>query len=162
MRRSRLSHKSKQEQTASPLRKQLHETKVIGFMNSKLQNPPPSPQPPKWQNRRPSTIAELAKLALDSPSDASQSVGQVVSMAHAHHEAAVSHINAGNLETGFVELIKAAIIVTERVPAHPDYQTALSPAIRGILATVSFLPHVLFVCCLNCLLYSAAKRSWLG
>jgi hypothetical protein len=88
--------------------------------------------------RRPSTIAELAERARDSRWDDSLSVKQALRAAHRYRNAGYAHIDNGDLEMGFVELARAATIVMEKIPAHKDYQTALSPTMRKNLGSVRF------------------------
>jgi USP8 dimerisation domain len=47
----------------------------------------------------------------------------------------------GDLESAFVEFAKAATIVLEKIPAHPDYRVLLTPTQRHNMDLVScFLP----------------------
>lgn len=60
----------------------------------------------------------------------------------------------GDLESSFIEFARAATIVLEKIPGHPDYTVLLSPTQRHNMHLVSYLnplaPHIVPVLELPC------------
>ncbi|KDQ56525.1 hypothetical protein JAAARDRAFT_294427 [Jaapia argillacea MUCL 33604] len=81
-------------------------------------------------NTRPATIAELAQRALEESFDSSKELKYYLRAAQKARDAGRDAIRAGDLENAFVEFAKAATIVLERLPAHRDYTSLLTPSQR--------------------------------
>jgi len=93
--------------------------------------------------RRPATIAELADRAQYDPYwDSSKDVKYWLKAGDSHRRAGKRYVEGNEIESAFVEYAKAATIVLEKLPSHPEYYTMLSAAQRYNLELVS----VLFIC----------------
>jgi hypothetical protein len=105
-----------------------------------IEPPPPSqPQPAS----RPHSIAELAEIARQSLGDGARPFKTWLRIAENARRDAKSFLDQGNLESAFVEYAKAATIVLEKIPSHPEYRVLLSTTQRHNMGLVSyFLPLV--------------------
>lgn len=67
---------------------------------------------------------------------------------------AQSYQEEGDLESAFIETARAATIVLEKIPSHPDYRILLTPVQRHNMGLVSYLnplaPHIVPVVELPC------------
>lgn len=86
--------------------------------------------------RRPPTIAELAKLAIDNLWDDRSDLKHYLRMAEKYRKDARHYASQGDLENAFVAYARAATLVLERLPHHHDYQTALNATQRHNLSLV--------------------------
>ncbi|OBZ76162.1 AMSH-like protease sst2 [Grifola frondosa] len=77
-------------------------------------------------NYRPATIAELAAQAQDNLWDPSKGLKHWLRTAEKARRTAEAYVEARNFERAFVEYAKAATIVLEKLPSHPEYQTLLN------------------------------------
>ncbi|KAF9237134.1 hypothetical protein BU15DRAFT_76242 [Melanogaster broomeanus] len=80
--------------------------------------------------RMPSSIPELAELALNTEWDPSKGLKQWLKAADGLRKTGRAYHEAGDLEVAFVEFAKAATIILERVPTHKEYYTILTPTQR--------------------------------
>jgi hypothetical protein len=113
-------------------------------------SPPISVHPPsnlaQSANRqgtsRPHPIAELAERAKQSLGDDIVPIRPFKAWLriaeNARRDAKVFH-EQGDLKSAFVEYAKAAIIVLEKIPSHPDYRVLLSTTQRRNMDLVSYL-----------------------
>ena len=98
--------------------------------------PPPSqPQPAS----RPHSIAELAETAKQSLGDDSRPFKTWLRIAENARRDAKTFREQGNLELAFVEYAKAATIVLEKIPFHPEYRVLLSTTQRHNMGLVSYI-----------------------
>ena len=86
-------------------------------------------------SRRPATISELAERA-NRPWDESKGFKYHLKLAEKYRREGKEHARVGDMENAFVELAKAATLVLERLPEHPDYHTKLNPTQRHNLGLV--------------------------
>ena len=89
-------------------------------------------------SRRPATISELAERA-NIPWDESKGFKHHLKLAEKYRRDGKEYARSGDMENAFVELAKAATLVLERLPEHPDYNTKLNPAQRHNLGLVCVL-----------------------
>ncbi|KAF9261238.1 hypothetical protein L218DRAFT_798275, partial [Marasmius fiardii PR-910] len=82
---------------------------------------------------RPSSIVELAQKARSNPLRENQSLKYYVGNAESDVKEAFKCAEAGDLESAFVFFARAAPLLLETVPLHPDYKTALDSEQRGNL-----------------------------
>ena len=87
-------------------------------------------------SQRPATISELAERA-SIPWDESKGFKHHLKLAEKHRRDGKEYARSGDVENAFVELAKAATLVLERLPEHPDYNTKLNSAQRHNLGLVS-------------------------
>jgi hypothetical protein len=85
---------------------------------------------------RPAAIEELGKLAGIDHWDPSKSVKHWLKAGESHRRTGKAYVAAHNLESAFVEYGKAATIVIEKLPSHPEYFTKLSIEQRHNLGLV--------------------------
>ena len=97
--------------------------------NTSRHNPRAGPSP------RPATISELAERANISW-DESKAFKHHLKLAEKYRREGKAYARSGDMENAFVELAKAATLVLERLPEHPDYNTKLNPAQRHNLCLV--------------------------
>jgi USP8 dimerisation domain len=88
---------------------------------------------------RPHSIAELAERAKQSLGDESRPFKAWLRVAENARRDAKSFYELGDLESAFVEYAKAATIVLEKIPSHPDYRVLLSTTQRHNVGLVSYL-----------------------
>ncbi|KAI0298362.1 hypothetical protein B0F90DRAFT_713962 [Multifurca ochricompacta] len=89
--------------------------------------------PPSSQTQgpsRPHSIAELAELAKQSFGDDTRPFKAWLRIAENARRDAKSFQEQGDIESAFVEFAKAATIVLEKIPSHPDYRVLLSSTQR--------------------------------
>jgi STAM-binding protein len=86
-------------------------------------------------SRRPATISELAERA-NIPWDESKGFKHHLKLAEKYRRDGKEYARSGDMENAFVELAKAATLVLERLPEHPDYNTKLNSAQRHNLGLV--------------------------
>ncbi|KAF5350539.1 hypothetical protein D9756_008517 [Leucocoprinus leucothites] len=83
--------------------------------------------------RRPASIGELADRAIKFEWDASRDFKHCLRTAEGCRNQARAYQNAGDLEMAFVYFARAATIALEKLPAHPQFKTALTEAQRDNL-----------------------------
>jgi STAM-binding protein len=86
--------------------------------------------------RRPASISELAERA-NITWDESKGFKYHLRSAGKCRREGKEYVRSGDMENGFVELAKAATLVLERLPEHPDYIAMLNPNQRHNLGLVS-------------------------
>ena len=86
-------------------------------------------------SRRPATISELAERA-NIPWDESKGFKYHLKLAEKYRRDGKEYAKSGDMENAFVELAKAATLVLERLPEHPDYNSKLNPNQRHNLGLV--------------------------
>ena len=88
-------------------------------------------------SRRPATISELAERAnIPSPWDQIKGFKYLLKSAEKYREEGEEYARLGDVENSIVELTKAATLVFERLPEHPDYIAKLNPNQRHNLGLV--------------------------
>jgi hypothetical protein len=102
--------------------------------------PPQLPAP-----SRPHSIAELAERAKQSVGYDVRPFKTWLRIAENARRDARSFNEQGDLDSAFVEYAKAATIVLEKIPSHPDYRVLLSTTQRHNMGLVSYFyslgPH---------------------
>jgi USP8 dimerisation domain len=88
---------------------------------------------------RPYSIAELAECAKQSLGDESRPFKAWLRVAESARRDAKSLYEQGDFESAFVEYAKAATIVLEKIPGHPDYRVLLSSTQRHNMGLVRYL-----------------------
>ena len=116
-------------------------TRVNQNPNSAPSNHAQEAPAPELQTSRPYSIAELAERAKQALGDDARPFKSWLRIAENARRDAKSYSEQGNLESAFVEYVKAAAIVLEKVPAHPDYRVLLSATQRHNLGMVSYSLH---------------------
>ena len=112
--------------------------------SSVVDAPPPSqPQPAS----RPHSIAELAEISKQSLGDETRPFKTWLRIAENARRDAKAFREQGNLELAFVEYAKAATIVLEKIPNHPEYRILLSPTQRHNMGLVSYICPMSHNCC---------------
>jgi STAM-binding protein len=103
----------------------------------------PGPIPSQLQEpSRPHSIVELAERARLSLGDDPRPFKSWLRIAENARREAKGLQDQGDLESAFVEFARAATIVLEKIPAHPDYRVLLTPTQRHNMGLVScFLPY---------------------
>ena len=107
----------------------------------------PAPPPSQFQAppSHPHSIAELAERAKLVLGEDPKPFKAWLRIAENARRDAKSFYEQGDLELAFVEYAKAATIVLEKIPAHPDYRVLLSTTQRHNMGLVSYLyligPH---------------------
>ena len=86
-------------------------------------------------SQRPATIPELAERT-NIPWDESKGLIYHLNSAEKYRREGKEYERSGDMENAFVELTKAATIVIERLPEHPDYMAELNPLQRDNLGLV--------------------------
>jgi USP8 dimerisation domain len=102
--------------------------------------PPPAPPPPQHQAppSRPHSIGELAERAKQILGDDPKPFKAWLRIAENARRDAKTFQEHGDLESAFVEYAKAATIVLEKIPSHPDYRVLLSTTQRHNMGLVSY------------------------
>ncbi|KAF8816045.1 hypothetical protein BYT27DRAFT_7078304 [Phlegmacium glaucopus] len=77
------------------------------------------------RSRRPATISELADRA-NVVWDESRGFRYYIRLAEKYRNEGKDHARAGDMENAFVEFARAATLVIERLPEHPDYRARLT------------------------------------
>jgi STAM-binding protein len=100
---------------------------------------------PPQASSRPHSIAELAERAKQTLGEDARPFKAWLRIAENARRGAKSFYEQGDLESAFVEYAKAATIVLEKIPAHPDYRVLLSTTQRHNMGLVSYFsslgPH---------------------
>ena len=91
-------------------------------------------------SRRPATISELAERA-NIPWDESKAFKYHLKSAEKYRREGKEYARAGDMENAFVELAKAATLVLERLPEHPDYTARLNANQRHNLGLVCLISY---------------------
>ncbi|KAI9464131.1 hypothetical protein BJY52DRAFT_1107343, partial [Lactarius psammicola] len=86
---------------------------------------------------RPHSIAELAELARQSIGDDARPFKSWLRTAENGRRDAKSYQEQGDLESAFIEFARAATIVLEKIPSHPDYRVLLTSTQRHNMGLVS-------------------------
>ena len=105
--------------------------------------PPPQLQPPP---SRPHSIGELAERAKQILGEDPKPFKAWLRIAENARRDAKSFQEQGDLESAFVEYAKAATIVLEKIPAHPDYRVLLSTTQRHNMGLVSYFYPIAHDC----------------
>jgi hypothetical protein len=105
---------------------QAQQDGVNGYTTPKLESP---------SRRRPAKISELAERAT-VPWDESKEFKYYLRLAEKHRRDGKEYARSGDMENAFVELSKAATLVLEKLPEHPDYNVKLYPDQRHNLRLV--------------------------
>jgi hypothetical protein len=121
---------------------------------------------------RPHSIAELAERAKQCLGDEVRPFKAWLRIAENARRDAKTFYEQADLESAFVEYAKAATIVLEKIPAHPDYRVLLSSTQRHNMGLVSYFyllgPHncasvghmdVLYECIDECIFRSSPLPS---
>jgi STAM-binding protein len=90
----------------------------------------PSTSPPR-------SITELAEIAKQSLGDDARPFKTWLRIAENARRDAKSFHEQGDVESAFIEYARAATIVLEKIPAHPDYRVVLSTTQRHNMGLVS-------------------------
>jgi hypothetical protein len=100
----------------------------------------PAPPPPQHQAppSQPHSIGELAERAKQILGEGPRPFKTWLRIAESARRNAKSFHEQGDLESAFVEYAKAATIVLEKIPAHPDYRVLLSQTQRHNMGLVSY------------------------
>lgn len=109
------------------------------YRNPNLEDTIPSQLAWAW---RPHSIEELAKRAQQSLGGGTGSIIPFKSwlrIAEKARQDAESFQGLGDFESAFVEYAKAATIVHEKIPGHPDYMVLLTTTQRHNMSLVSYL-----------------------
>ncbi len=100
--------------------------------------PPQVPSQHQAPPLRPHSIAELAEQAKQSLGDDPRQFKAWLRIAENARRDAKSFHEQGDFESAFVEYAKAATIVLEKIPTHPDYRVLLSTTQRHNMGLVSY------------------------
>lgn len=101
--------------------------------SSRSQSPKQFPK-----DRRPARIAELEETARESHGwDPNVWLKDCLRTAEKYRRHGNSLVKSGDLEPGFIELSKAAILIMEKVPTHRHYRLFLNHNLRKDLRLVS-------------------------
>jgi hypothetical protein len=108
----------------------------------------PAPPPPQHQAppSRPHSIGELAERAKQILGEDPRPFKAWLRVAENARRDAKSFQEQGDLESSFVEYAKAATIVLEKIPAHPDYRVLLSTTQRHNMGLVSYFYSIAHDC----------------
>lgn len=103
-------------------------------------------------NNRPPTISELAERAQQDLYDPSLPLKHWLRTAEAHKRAAEDAEDNRDLETAFMEYVKATTLVVDKIPSHSEYRTVLNSLQRKNLGLVSEhpRPHQMSLCRILC------------
>jgi hypothetical protein len=104
----------------------------------------PAPSQHHVPPSRPYSIGELAERAKQILGKDPKPFKAWLRIAENARRDAKSSRKQGDLESAFVEYAKAATIVLEKIPAHPDYMVLLSTTQRHNMGLVSFFYPVCF------------------
>jgi STAM-binding protein len=97
-----------------------------------------APHPSQLQSpSRPHSIAELAEHAKHALGEDVKPFKAWLRIAENARRDAKRYYEQADLESAFVEYAKAATIVLEKIPAHPDYRVLLSTTQRHNMGLVS-------------------------
>lgn len=80
-----------------------------------------SRQPTSVTTHRPPSVEELSNRARHTLGNPSRSLNEWVHAEQILWAAGLGYMYAGDLEAAYVELAQAAIILNEKIPAHPHY-----------------------------------------
>lgn len=86
---------------------------------------------------RPSSIAELANKAQEDVWPETRGLRGLLRAADRHWQEGKEYLEKGDLDNAYISLARAAPLVLEKLPSHPDYKTMLSDTQRHNLALVS-------------------------
>jgi len=86
--------------------------------------------------KRPSSIAELAEMAMLNLWDDSKDFKHYLRMAEKYRKEGKECAKKGDLEGAFVQLARAATLVLEKLPVHRDYNGILTANQRQNLSLV--------------------------
>ena len=106
----------------------------------------PRTAPPPLEASRPHSIAELAETAKQSLGEDVRPFKTWLRIAETARRDAKSFQEQGDLEASFIEFARAATIVLEKIPSHPDYRVLLNSTQRHNMGLVSYLdPYISLV-----------------
>jgi hypothetical protein len=130
--------------TYQPGPTQIHQNPTLASSNVTHPAPPPPqhPAPPS----RPYSIGELAERAKQILGEDPKQFKTWLRIAENARRDAKSFQEQGDLESAFVEYAKAATIVLEKIPAHPEYRILLSTTQRHNMGLVSYLYPMVHDC----------------
>ena len=99
----------------------------------------PAPPPPQHQATpsQPRSIGELAEHAKQIVGEDPRPFKAWLRLAETARRDAKSFQEQGDLESAFIAYAKAATIVLEKIPAHPDFRVLLSTTQRHNMGLVS-------------------------
>ncbi|KAI0301378.1 hypothetical protein BC826DRAFT_888745, partial [Russula brevipes] len=86
---------------------------------------------------RPHSIAELAEHAKQSLGDDPRPFKTWLRIAENARRDAKGFREQGDIESAFIEYARAATVVLEKIPAHPDYRVLLTTTQRHNMGLVS-------------------------
>jgi hypothetical protein len=104
---------------------------------------------PPLEASRPHSIAELAETAKQSLGEDARPFKTWLRIAETARRDAKSFQEQGDLEASFIEFARAATIVLEKIPSHPDYRVLLSQTQRHNMGLVSYLDPLHLACYQN-------------
>jgi STAM-binding protein len=141
-----------------PTEAQITPTGVDRNLPSTVINLPQGPQPstvaPSLAASRPHSIAELAEVVRVSLGNEARPFKTWLRLAQNVRGDGKSFQEQGDLEHAFIEFGKAATIVLEKIPSHPDYGVLTTQTQRHNIGLVSYLhqlaPQILPVPNLQC------------
>jgi hypothetical protein len=108
----------------------------------------PRTAPPPLEASRPHSLAELAETAKQSLGD-DRPFKTWLRIAEIARRDAKSFQEQGDLEASFIEFARAATIVLEKIPSHPDYRVLLTTTQRHNMGLVSYLDPLHLACYQN-------------
>jgi USP8 dimerisation domain len=118
-----------------------------------------SVQPQAPASHPPHSIAELAERAKQTLGGDPRPFKAWLRIAENARRDAKSFQEQGDLESAFVEYVKASIIVLEKIPAHPDYRVLLSTTQRVNMGLVSRYALITAVRLVMCMFYMNALMN---
>jgi serine protease inhibitor ecotin len=106
----------------------------------------PRTAPPPLEAKSPRSIAELAEITRQSLGEDTRPFKIWLQIAETARRDAKSFQEKGDLEASFIEFARAATIVLEKIPSHPDYRVLLTPTQIHNVGLVSYLDPLHFAC----------------
>jgi len=103
--------------------------------SNSIEAPPPSHHQPA---SRPHSIAELAEISKQALGDDPRPFKTWLRTAENARRDGKAFQEQSNIESAFVEYAKAATIVLEKIPFHPEYRVLLSTTQRHNMGLVSY------------------------
>jgi len=90
------------------------------------------------QSHSPLTILELVEIAIREQWDDETDIKSLLRVAEAYRKGGHANLSAGDLESTFIDLARAAMLALEKIPAHRDFTTYLSSSQRHNLKLVCY------------------------
>ena len=132
--------------TYQPGPTRIYQNPMIPSGSSNVAHPAPTRATPSRHQEppsRPHIIGELAERAKQILGEDPKPFKSWLRIAENARRDAKSFQELGDLESAFVEYAKAAIVVLEKIPAHPDYRVLLSTTQRCNMGLVSYF-HLVY------------------